>query len=89
MKDDIIRAWGRMLQGKRPVLSVEITRECPLTCPGCYAYSSDHLGDSINLRQLSDFSGEALVERFLALATSTVRFTSSLLAGSRSSATES
>ena len=67
MKDDIIRAWGRMLQGERPVLSVEITRECPLTCPGCYAYSSDHLGDSINLRQLSDFSGEALVERFLAL----------------------
>ena len=45
----------------------EITRECPLTCPGCYAYSNDHLGESVNLRQLSDFSGDALVERFLAL----------------------
>ena len=44
-----------------------MTRECPLTCPGCYAYSSDHLGDAVNLRQLSDFSGEALVEGFLAL----------------------
>ena len=67
MRNDIVRAWGRMLQGDRPVLSVEITRECPLTCPGCYAYSSDHLGESVNLRQLSDFSGDALVERFLAL----------------------
>ena len=67
MRNDIVRAWGRMLQGDRPVLSVEITRECPLTCPGCYAYSSDHLGKSVNLRQLSDFSGDALVERFLAL----------------------
>ena len=67
MRDDIVRAWGRILQGDRPVLSVEITRECPLTCPGCYAYSSDHLGEDVNLRQLSDFSGETLVERFLAL----------------------
>ena len=67
MRDDIIRAWGRLLQGDRPVLSVEITRECPLTCPGCYAYSSDHLGEDVNLRQLSDFSGDTLVERFLAL----------------------
>ena len=67
MRDDVVRAWGRILQGDRPVLSVEITRECPLTCPGCYAYSSDHLGDSVNLRQLSDFSGDQLVERFLTL----------------------
>ena len=63
----IFRAWGKILQGNLPVLSVEITRECPLTCPGCYAYSSNHLGNSVNLRQLSDFSGDALVDRFFAL----------------------
>ena len=63
----LLQAWGKILLGNLPVLSIEITRECPLTCPGCYAYSSDHLGDSINLRQLTDFSGDTLVERFFAL----------------------
>lgn len=63
----ILHAWGQMLQGRRPVLSVEITRECPLTCPGCYAYSSDHIDDSVGLRQLSDFRGDELVQRFFAL----------------------
>ena len=65
--DGVFRAWGKILQGNLPVLSVEVTRECPLTCPGCYAYSSNHLGNSVNLRQLSDFSGDALVDRFFAL----------------------
>jgi len=65
--DWIFPAWRRMLQGRRPALSVEITRECPLTCPGCYAYSSDHIADSVGLRQLSDFKGDELVRRFFAL----------------------
>ena len=52
--DGLFRAWGKILRGNLPVLSIEITRECPLTCPGCYAYASDHLGDAVNLRQLSD-----------------------------------
>ena len=41
--DGLFRAWGKILRDNLPVLSIEITRECPLTCPGCYAYSSDHI----------------------------------------------
>lgn len=64
---EIVRAWSRILQGKPPSLSIEITRECPLRCPGCYAYEDDHLGGEITLRQLSDFKGEELVNRVLAI----------------------
>ncbi len=44
------------------MLSIEITRECPLSCPGCYAYGDSHLGGETTLRELSDFRGDALVE---------------------------
>ena len=64
---EIVFAWGRILQGRRPSLSIEITRECPLRCPGCYAYEPGHPGEGLNLRQLSDFKGDQLVERVLAL----------------------
>ncbi|MGH9253416.1 MAG: radical SAM protein [Vicinamibacterales bacterium] len=64
---DVIQAWGRILSGYRPNLSVEITKECPLTCPGCYAYGEDHLGGDVTLRGLSDYKGDELVERFMAL----------------------
>jgi hypothetical protein len=47
----IISAWGRILAGFQPKLSIEITRECPLTCPGCYAYGGDHLGGEKSDRQ--------------------------------------
>src|SRR5689334_2696896 len=63
----VIQAWGRILSGRRPLLSIEITRECPLRCPGCYAYEDAHLGGSVNLRSLSDFKGDELVDRVLAL----------------------
>ena len=52
----IIRAWGKILAGHQPNLSIEITRECPLSCPGCYAYGGGHLGALIHngkLRWLS------------------------------------
>jgi MoaA/NifB/PqqE/SkfB family radical SAM enzyme len=49
------------------MLSVEITRECPLRCPGCYAYGDDHLGGGVVLRQLSDLKGQALVDGMLDL----------------------
>jgi MoaA/NifB/PqqE/SkfB family radical SAM enzyme len=62
---DLLRAWGRVLSGRRPSLSIEITRECPLRCPGCYAYEDDHVADGINLRQLADKKGEALVQGVL------------------------
>jgi MoaA/NifB/PqqE/SkfB family radical SAM enzyme len=58
----ILAAWGRILAGKVPMLSIEITRECPLSCPGCYAYGDTHLGGEVTLRELSDFRGDALVD---------------------------
>ena len=64
---DILPAWGRILRGQRPLLSLEITKECPLRCPGCYAYEEGHLGDAGPLRQLSDFQGEKLIAGVLAL----------------------
>jgi sulfatase maturation enzyme AslB (radical SAM superfamily) len=65
--EGIVRAWGRILQGYAPSLSIEITRECPLRCPGCYAYGDDHLGGAVTLRQVSDFKGQELIDRMLAL----------------------
>jgi len=64
---DIGPAWGKILRGHKPLLSLEITKECPLRCPGCYAYETGHLGSSGPLRQLSDYQGEALVAAVLAL----------------------
>src|ERR1700722_17780226 len=64
---DIFPGWFRILQGSRPLLSIEITKECPLRCPGCYAYQPDHLGNGLELRQLSDFRGAALVKQVLDL----------------------
>ena len=62
----VLQTWGRALVGRVPSLSLEITRECPLRCPGCYAYEDAHLGE-VNLRSLSDFKGEELVDRVLKL----------------------
>jgi len=64
---DIIRAWGGILLGRRPFLSLEITKECPLRCAGCYAYEPEHLGALGSLRQLADAKGEALVAGVLGL----------------------
>jgi MoaA/NifB/PqqE/SkfB family radical SAM enzyme len=61
----LFRTWGCILAGRRPLLSIEITRECPLRCPGCYAYDDNHVGEGINLRQLADKKGEALVQGVL------------------------
>lgn len=58
----VFGAWGRILAGYTPALSIEITRECPLRCPGCYAYGDDHLGGAMTLREVSDFKGQALVD---------------------------
>jgi MoaA/NifB/PqqE/SkfB family radical SAM enzyme len=66
-KSDILRVWGRVLGGHSPFLSLEITKECPLRCPGCYAYTQDHLGGLITLHQMSDYRGDDLVREALAL----------------------
>jgi MoaA/NifB/PqqE/SkfB family radical SAM enzyme len=62
---DILKAWGRIIQGQKPSLSIEITRECPLSCPGCYAYEEAHLGGGATLRSLKDLKGQALVDGVL------------------------
>ncbi len=64
---EILAAWGRILTGNVPMLSIEITRECPLSCPGCYAYGDAHLGGGVTLEKLNDFRGEALVRGVLDL----------------------
>ncbi|MEQ1760832.1 MAG: radical SAM protein [Vicinamibacterales bacterium] len=64
---DVMSAWGRILTGHRPNISVEITRECPLRCPGCYAYGDEHLGGGVTLRGLADYKGDELVSRFMDL----------------------
>jgi len=66
-KSEVLRAWARILAGRAPSLSIEITKECPLRCPGCYAFDPAHLGGATQLRELSDFRGEDLVARALAL----------------------
>jgi MoaA/NifB/PqqE/SkfB family radical SAM enzyme len=66
-KSEVLHAWARILAGRAPSLSIEITKECPLRCPGCYAFDAAHLGGATQLRQLSDFQGEELVRRVLAV----------------------
>ena len=52
---DLLRVWGSVLQGRTP-------------CPGCYAYSPDHLGPHTTLRQGSDYRGQDLVTAAVAIA---------------------
>jgi organic radical activating enzyme len=63
----VLKAWGRILSGRAPSMSIEITRECPLRCPGCYAYEEGHLGGGVTLRQLADHRGNDLVQAVLRL----------------------
>ena len=58
---ELLSAWKSILGGSTPMLSIEITRECPLSCPGCYAYGDNHLGGAATLRTLSDYRGDNLV----------------------------
>jgi MoaA/NifB/PqqE/SkfB family radical SAM enzyme len=66
-KSEVIRAWASILAGRAPSLSIEITKECPLHCPGCYAFDAGHLGGATQLRELADYRGDELVARVLAL----------------------
>jgi MoaA/NifB/PqqE/SkfB family radical SAM enzyme len=65
---ELLQSWSTILSGRKPLLSIEITRECPLRCPGCYAYDEAHLGgNGVTLRVLSDFKQDALVQGVLDL----------------------
>src|ERR1700754_1695333 len=66
-KSEVLQAWAGILAGYKPSLSIEITKECPLRCPGCYAFDAAHLGGETQLRELSDFKGQDLVKRILAI----------------------
>ncbi len=61
----VLRAWKSILAGRAPSLSIEVTKECPLRCPGCYAYEPEHLGGLTVLRELTDYKGDALVAGIL------------------------
>ena len=65
---EVVRAWGKILKGEHPSVSIEITRECPLRCPGCYAYDEGHLGGGVTLRGLSDRKGQELIDGILEIA---------------------
>jgi MoaA/NifB/PqqE/SkfB family radical SAM enzyme len=65
--EGLVRAWAKILAGHRPNLSIEITRECPLRCPGCYAYGDEHLGGGLTLREVRDLKGQALIDGVLGL----------------------
>ncbi len=62
---EVFGAWRKILKGERPSLSIEITKECPLRCPGCYAYEDAHIGNGMTLRTLSDRKGQELIDAVL------------------------
>ena len=64
---ELVASWVRILSGRIPLLSIEITRECPLSCPGCYAYGDTHLAGGVKLTELNDRRGDELVEGVLDL----------------------
>jgi organic radical activating enzyme len=64
---EVLHAWAGILAGRAPSLSIEITKQCPLRCPGCYAFDAAHLGGTTQLRDLTDFQGDELVARVLSL----------------------
>jgi len=65
MVGGVLHGWAKILAGYHPNLSIEITRECPLRCPGCYAYGEEHLGGGVVLRELADFKGQQLIDGVL------------------------
>jgi MoaA/NifB/PqqE/SkfB family radical SAM enzyme len=64
-RKEVVQAWGKILTGRKPSLSIEITKECPLRCPGCYAFADGHVGEAKNLRDLADYSRDTLVKKVL------------------------
>src|SRR5262245_55823770 len=64
---EVLKGWKAILGGRLPFLSIEITKECPLQCPGCYAYTDNHLGQGVFLTQVRDYKGKELVDRVLQL----------------------
>jgi hypothetical protein len=53
---EVLAAWKSILTGSAPMMSIEVTRECPLSCPGCYAYGE------LRSRRLSQLSKPERIE---------------------------
>ena len=66
IRKSVFRSWGQILLGKSPVLAIEVTNKCPLSCPGCYAFHPGHVSGR-SLESVSDYSGDELVEGILEL----------------------
>jgi len=49
-------------------LSIEVTKECPLRCPGCYAYQEGHFAGNGSLRRHFDLRGPELIDGVIELA---------------------
>ena len=64
---DTFRVWKRILSGYRPFLALEITKSCPLNCPGCYAFLPQHLNGGAGLQSLAEYRGQELVHGVLEL----------------------
>lgn len=64
---EVVQAWGRILAGRTPSLAVEVTRECPLSCPGCYFHEANHLGMGHPAAELGDCKGQELVDGVMEL----------------------
>lgn len=64
---DLFRGWGRVLTGYFPSLSIEITRECPLRCPGCYACTPERFHSRGSTQSMPEYRGESLIDGVLAL----------------------
>jgi organic radical activating enzyme len=64
---DVVLAWSRILAGRTPSLAIEVTRECPLSCPGCYFHKANHLGRGHRASDLRDYKGQELVDGILSL----------------------
>ena len=80
---EILSAWRKILRGERPSLSIEITRECPLECPGCYAYDDAHLAGGMTLRSLNDRKGQVLIDGVLEVVDRLRPLHLSIVGGSR------
>jgi organic radical activating enzyme len=63
----VVQAWGRILAGRTPSLAIEVTRECPLSCPGCYFHDANHIGMGHPAAELHDCKGPELVDGVMEL----------------------
>ena len=65
-KSEVLHAWGTILSGRAAAFHRNY-QGMPLHYPGCYAFGVGHLGGTTQLRQFSNFKGDELVAKVLAV----------------------